>query len=419
MGISNKIREFVGLEPKFESIFNVDKKRPKSANVGKTIDVPKSLTRVRQDLETWRSATIAAESIMYPNRTQLLRLYKDVDLDAHLTAVIDVRKNAILGAEFIVVDENGDTNEEKTIEINKEWFLKFTDLSLDSIYWGYSLIQMGDIVDNEFTTIELVPRHYVKQEFGLITQNLASNDGVSYLKPPYKDWYIGVGEKRDLGLYLKAAPHVIWKKGAMGSSSDFLETYGSPIRIIKTDVRDDETRTNAEKMLADMGANAWGVFDRDDELELHNGQTSSGNDKMFDTPIDRANSELSKLILGQTGTTDEKSFTGAANVHERVMQSVKDADIKFIESVYRKQLIPLLNKHGLGYEGLTIKIKEDDELTLKEKSEIDLKLLDHYKIPAEYFEQTYGVPVEEKPPVEGSAQDIQNKLKNLYGNDNT
>jgi len=405
-------------EKEYVSIFNVSRKQPDVVREIKRVAVPRVLPRRKQDIGTWRKATIAAERLLHPNRTQLLTLYKDVDLDAHLTAIIQVRKNAILGSEFIVVDEKGETDDKKTALLQKKWFRKFVDLSLDSKWWGYSLIQFGDLENDVFEDVHLCPRHFVKQEKSLIVEHLALNEGVNYEEEePYKDWYIGVGEKRDLGLYLKAAPHVMWKRDAMGSSSEFLEIYGAPIRILKTDTKDAPTRADAENMLKQMGSSAWGVIDHTDDLELHSGNTSSSNDKLFDTPIIRANSEMSKLILGQTGTTDEKSFTGSAVVHEKILGSVKDSDVKFIEDVFSRQLVPLMNAQGMGFENRTIKIKEDDALTLEQKSKIDLELLDHYDIEPEYIEQTYGVPVKEKQPEEGSPKDIQNQLKKIYGPD--
>jgi len=409
------IKDIFSGKETFKSIFNVDKKLPEEADVTKKIKAPRALYRTRQDIATWRSATLAAESITHPNRTQLYRLYKDVDLDAHLTAVIETRKNSIMGADFVVVDKDGVEDEEKTALINKKWFRSFTSHALDSIYWGYSLIQFGDLEKDEFQDAELVPRQYVKQELELIVDNLAENTGTPYTEEPYTDWVIGVGEKRDLGLFLKAAPHVLWKKGAMGSSADYLELYGTPIRVLKTNVRDNTTRTNGESMMKEMGSNAWAVIDKNDEIELLNGQASGGNEEMFDTPIKRANSELSKLILGQTGTTDEKSFSGSANVHERVLEQVIESDTSFIEDVYSDKLVPLLNVHGLGFEDKKIIIRNDDKIEIEDKAEIDLKLMEHYDIDPEYIEKEYGTPVEEKQPETGSAADIQNRIDKLYG----
>ncbi|MFK5283719.1 hypothetical protein ACI3PL_29500, partial [Lacticaseibacillus paracasei] len=63
-------------------------------------------------------------------------------------------------------------------------------------------------------------------------------DGVFYTDEPYSNWCIGVGSKRDLGLLLKLTPLVIWKKNAMGAWAEYIEKFGVPIRVGKTDSLD-------------------------------------------------------------------------------------------------------------------------------------------------------------------------------------
>jgi hypothetical protein len=131
--------------------------------------------------------------------------------------------------------------------------------------------------------------------------------------------------------------------------------------------------------------------------------------------IDRCNSELSKLILGQTGTTDEKSYSGSANVHERVLKMYGEADEMLLDSIFTYQLIPLLNYHGLGFEGLRIESEEEDKFSYEEKAKIDLELLKYYDIDPIYIEKEYGTPVTKKAvDTNGSIQSVKNKLDEYY-----
>src|ERR1035437_6633310 len=148
----------------------------------KTIPYQLTLSRQKQDLATWRAALIHAENIKFPNRTELYRLYKDVVDDAHIF-------------------------EEMTALIKAEWFIEFVSLAMDSIFYGYSAIQFVDNIDNQFREVYAIPREYIKQELGLVVPNPAQMTGKSYLEDPMiKDWIIGVGGKRDLGLLAKLAP---------------------------------------------------------------------------------------------------------------------------------------------------------------------------------------------------------------------
>lgn len=403
--------KILGREISFNKIVNKNETAPKESRPKNTIKYQQTLTSTRQDIFSWRAAMLSAESIHYPNRKQLLRLYKDVVLDAQVTAIITARKNAILGSDF-KVSKNGVEDEKKTQLIHTKWFYEFVNHSLDSMYYGYSLIQFGDIVDDSFTDIELVPRDYVRQEFNVVIETTGQQTGVNYLEAPYKDWCIGVGEKRDLGLLAKVAPLYIWKKGAMGAWAEYTEMFGTPIRIGKTDTRDEPTRANMENMLKNMGSAAYGVFDTNDIIELVEANKQNGAD-IFDMLIERCNSEIAKLILGQTGTTDSKSFVGSAEVHERISKMYQEADQMFVENIFKYQLVPFLNSHGFGFEGCSIGVEEDDELTLIEKSKIDIELLKTYKIPAEYILETYGTPVEEMAVVDNVKQ-VKNKLDEYY-----
>ncbi|MCD6017269.1 MAG: hypothetical protein K0S53_390 [Bacteroidetes bacterium] len=395
---------------------------PEKSNIFRTqVKYQQTLSRTRQDIATYRSALQSAESITYPNRTELYRLYKDIVMDAHLASLIDTRKKAILASSFIVT-KNGKEKLEKTEFLQKKWFYDFTNLAMDSIFWGHSLIQFGDFVNDEFTNLSLVPREYVKPEFNVVVSNPSLMTGVSYLETPFKEWVIGVGDRNCLGLLSQAAPLVLWKKNALAGWANYIELISIPIRIGKTDTRDEKTRANMEEMLKTMGQAAYGIFDLEDTIELIESRNTSPYE-IFDKMIERCNSELAKLILGQTSTSDQKSYVGAANVHERVMHQVNEADEIFIENIFTYQLVPFLNMHGLGFNNLKIESEADDELTLQDKAKIDIELLKFYEIPAEYILETYGTPVIPRtisPKTtdtldDSKITDVTNKLSDYYG----
>ena len=59
-----------------------------------------------------------------------------------------------------------------------------------------------------------------------------------------------------------------------------------------------------EKMLADMGAAAWGLFPEGTEIDIK--ESSRGDAfNVYDRRIERANREMSKGILNQTMTIDD------------------------------------------------------------------------------------------------------------------
>lgn len=393
--ISTKILDSNPFLEKNREIMLMNMVDQKSTSISDTIVKKFNLSRTRQDIAKWRIAVITAENEDNPYRVELLRLYKDVVTDTHITALMETRKNAILSSKFIVMDKNGKEIKDKTDLINKQWFNDFIDLSLDSIFYGFSLIEFGDLENNEFDDVELVRRVNVRPEFSLVTEVGSMLNGVNFITDKkYNNWCIGVGKKDDLGLLMKAAPMYLYKRAAFTAWAQYNDMFGQPIRVVKTDDNDAETLLRYDTMAADMGNNGWIRTNLEDQVELLEGSGASGD--VFSKMIDSCNRELSKLFLGQTGTTDEKSFAGSANVHERVMQEYNQADKRMIHFVLQSQLSPFLNNHGFGLEGLTIGIQEDDDLSIIERSKIDIQLAKYFDIDPEYIFNTYGTPVTAK-----------------------
>lgn len=404
-----------GIHIPFTQIDNASKTLPKEVDTRSHIaPIPSQIYRISQDIGKWRTALTAAENVNNPQRYWLYQTYNDVILDAHTTACIQQRKNLTLSRNFVVLNKDKSENEQLSEMLESQWFRDFLDLSLDSMFWGYSLIQFDSLVNDNFNEVNLVPRQFVKPEFSIVTKNWGDTVGINYKEAPYNEFCIGVGKPRDLGLLNKVAPLVIWKKNALSAWAQHQEIFGSPIRIGKTSSRDKKTTDNMDNMLKNMGVAAWGRFDTSDIIELIESNKADAY-MVFDMMIERCNSEIAKLILGQTGTTAEKSFVGSAEVHERILKQYGENDEHFIENVLNYQLIPMLEGLGIKFNGAKIETEEDDELGLVERSKIDLELLKYYEIDPEYIEKTYGTPVVKKVvPVDNGVQSVKNKLEEFY-----
>ena len=407
--------QIFGIHIPFTQIDNASKTLPKEVDTRSHIaPIQAQIYRTSQDIGKWRTALTAAENVNNPQRYWLYQTYNDVILDAHTTACIQQRKNLTLSRNFVVLNKDKSENEQLSEMLESQWFRDFLDLSLDSMFWGYSLIQFDSLVNDNFNEVNLVPRQFVKPEFSIVTKNWGDTVGINYKEAPYNEFCIGVGKPRDLGLLNKVAPLVIWKKNALSAWAQHQEIFGSPIRIGKTSSRDKKTTDNMDNMLKNMGVAAWGRFDTSDIIELIESNKADAY-MVFDMMIERCNSEIAKLILGQTGTTAEKSFVGSAEVHERILKQYGENDEHFIENVLNYQLIPMLEGLGIKFNGAKIETEEDDELGLVERSKIDLELLKYFEIDPEYITKTYGTPVVKKVvPVDNGVQSVKNKLEEFY-----
>ena len=389
-------------------VVNKDMAQPVETKIAARI-TERQLYRHRQDVQKWRNAISGAEDKANPSRVELMRVFQDVVLDAHLSALMQTRKLAILSSEYKFVNKDGSENEIVDDQMHKLWFAKFMEYAMDSIFYGYSLIELGEIVDDGFPNIQLIPREYVVPEKNVVNIELYGSHftGIDYSQSPVNEWNIFVGSN-DLGLLNKAAPLAIWKKGVLAAWSIRADLFGMPIRIGKTDIRNEDSRAMMEDMMRNMDVATWGVFDTTDSIEFVNAGTTDGH-KIYDELVNRANSEMSKLILGQTGTTDEKSYSGSAEVHERVQSMYAYADKEFIENVINGKLIPIMRMHGIIPDGVEFEFCETDELSIDQQFKIDAELLKYYNIPADYITEKYGTPVE--PKVDATQM---NKVANMY-----
>lgn len=123
------------------------------------------------------------------------------------------------GTLFQIVDVKGDENEEAVHFFDQSWFKQLMRYALDSIYWGHSLIELGDLcTDGDgcicYSDVKLIPRKHVIPEYGRVITDLGQDwtTGIDYRQPPFSDWLIEAGRPDDLGLYLKAASQTIPKR---------------------------------------------------------------------------------------------------------------------------------------------------------------------------------------------------------------
>lgn len=258
---------------------NLDKRQPPRSEIGAKI-VKRQLIRQKEDVKRWRDATITAERVeLAPDRTDLVKIYKDVILDAHLSSLMSTVVFKCLAANYWLVDKEGEIDQESTAKLQASWFREFVTHVIDSKFWGHSLIQLGPIKDDAFTGIKIVPRENVIPELHVVKKhvNITPNNSqraqngtefFDYTKPAFKPWVIPVGKDGDLGLLHKASPLVLWKKNVMVAWSQYAELFGMPIRIGKTDIRDPEKLTNMDNMMKNMGSASYGIFDPDDILEF-------------------------------------------------------------------------------------------------------------------------------------------------------
>lgn len=358
-----------------------------------------SLTR--KDIGDWRNAWQLAINVDNPNRQRLYDIYRDVEVDLHLSGCIQQREGFVLARSFKLVNEHGDEVEEAANYFNTSWFKLLMKLALDANYWGHSLIELGNVIGQEgaltYDGVRLIPRKHVIPEYHRVITDLSQdwNKGIDYHEAPFSDWLIEVGQPDSLGLYLKAATQTIPKKNALAFWDTFAEIFGMPMRIARTTSRDDKELAKMERMMNDLGTEGWGIFQQGTEIEVVE-STKGDAFNVYDKRIDRANSELSKLIIGQTMTIEDGSSLSQSETHLEVFQNLVEADCDNLRDIVNNQLLPRMIRHGFPLQGIHFDWDYSVDYTPEQQAAYEQLVLNNYEVDPAYFQEKYGMPVGER-----------------------
>lgn len=400
------------------NILDADKKAPSRTRIAEQL-VKRQLVRSADDVAKWTQALRIAESAENPDRTELIRIFNNVEIDGHISGITNSIKNKIKRKEFMVVNPDGSEDEDATRILEKEWFFRYLDWNIEAPFFGFSLIELGDMIDDGFPKIQLVPRVNVVPDVKKVKfDTMRFSQGmkaIDYTKPPYSDWTVFIGTQKGLGLYNIIAPTAIAKKHVMAAMWEYTEIFGMPIRQGMTDIHDPDRRLNMERMLDNMGSAAWGVFDRDDEIQLVESVDSDAS--VFLDPIKLANDEISKTLMGSTGMMDEKSFVGSAEVQERLFSELIVSYQRQIMFDMNNKLMPIMTRLGIFKEGQRFKWKQEESLTTQEKADYLLRLLPFMTVRPDDVERVTGIPVEAvRVSQEAKDLNVAARVKELYKN---
>lgn len=354
----------------------------------------------RQGLADWRSAWQQAINVINPDRRRLYQIYRDASIDLHLSGCIGQRTGAALSRSFKLVDRKGKTADEATELLNSAWFKDFLRLALESVFWGYSLIELGELTTladgrPAYSSARIVPRSHVLPHVRKIARSEGDTDGIDYTQPPYSPWIVEVGSPDSLGLLLKAATQTIPKKQALACWDAFAEMFGMPMRVAKTSTRSDDETRRLEEAMETFGAKAWAVVTDGTEIEfVESSRTDAYN--VYDRRAERADKELSKLVIGQTMTIEDGSSLSQSETHLKVFQTIVESDCDMLRDVINTQLLPRMKAHGFNVEGLSFEWDYAIDYTPEQQLAYETMIADRYDVDPTYFAEKYNMPVGER-----------------------
>ena len=221
------------------------------------------------DIGNWKYALRSADmGIRWP----LYDLYTSVLLDGQVTDAINKRIEAITDAD-INFTVNGKPVEEMEELINSAEFERLLEDIMWSRFWGITVDEFTFTPSFDFNQI---PRKHVRPKEKIVVRQQGDMQGISYAGDPM---VIQWGRDDDLGLLMKIAPYVIYKRGGFGDWAQFVELFGMPIRIGKYNSMDDTSRRLLIQAFETAGSAPYLVVPKESEIEttLMSGTANTDN----------------------------------------------------------------------------------------------------------------------------------------------
>lgn len=291
--------------------------------------------------------------------TAYLELAEEMEeKDLHYLSVLGTRKRQVAQLP-IEVDAAGDSAEEKDdAQLVRDW--------LDRDMLEAELFDILDAIGKGFSATELVwkftatswlpeamkwrdPRFF---EFDTVTgeQLLLREMGPSIELPPAK--FIVHTHQAKSGLPIRgglariAAWGYMFKNFAVKDWVTFLETYGMPFRLGKYPAG--TTEGDIRKLMqavADLGSDAAAVIMEGMTVEFVDTKRGTAPNDLWRSQAEYIDAQISKAVLGQTGTTDMKAGglgDGGNKVHDEVRGDIERADAKVLAATLNRDLVPFL-----------------------------------------------------------------------------
>lgn len=348
------------------------------------------------DVKDWELALNMANNVLRPDRTKLVDLYDSILVDSHTSSVMESRVLRVVRSKFRLVATDGKPDPEKTRLLEAQWFEDFLQYVAEAVFRGHTLIELSELVKpGQLKRITRIDQRNVLPWTGVVVRRRGEETGYRYREEPLASYLIEVGQPFDLGLLSQVAPVVITKKYAIGSWSDFVEKFGIPPRWVKTPSTDRKRLEQLETMLQNMVSSAYGIIQGTEEIQV---MQTPGVDahKVFDELISRMNSEISKRILGQDGTSDNKDASGTYG-SLKVLQSVAEdrhqADKASVMYVINEELFPRLIKLGYPLAGVRFEWDELRDLSALELVDAATKLGSVFEIDPDYMAERTGIKI--------------------------
>jgi phage gp29-like protein len=347
-------------------------------------------------------------TILSESKGKGLKLYDEIDRDAHAGAVLQTRYLSIAGEKWEITPGD-DTPKAKEIAEFVTSALKKTNFKqavaelLQSILYGFYnteimwSVQDGKVVPERF--IGKHPRRFsftMDRELRLLTRD---NPTEGEAIPDRKIITFSYGDSDNpygKGLGQKLWWPVWFKKHGIKFWLIFLDKFGMPTGVgkYKSGAKDEEKKTLLDAIAAIHSETGVAI---PDTMAIDLLEASRSGKVTYETLCEYMDKQISKATLGQTLTTEVSGGSYAASqTHDDVRQDIKEADAGLLAECLNRTVIRWTVDYNFAGTTAypTLRFITEKEQVLKELAERDEVLVNQIGVEVEpdYFYDTYNLP---------------------------
>lgn len=336
-----------------------------------------------------------------------LTLAKELEKhDPHYRSVLGVRKLSVLKRNTIVEPASDDTRDvfvaEEFEKITKspEW-LWMSLHCLDGLGKGYACTELVW----DFSEGQAMPRFKKRdpRDFTLdpdtltrVVRKIPSTGLTEEL--PYGKYVVHnpgliFGSPVDSALAITEAILYLYGSLALHDLGDFLERFGTPT-LLGQYVNEGQ-RQELLDGLAALSRAGYGALPPGAKVEALDGARMGGGEKLHDMVIRLLDEQKSKLVLGQTMTSDNGSSRSQAEVHDEVKDDITDFDCWALSTTQQQYVADVWRQLNYGDSVATPKLSRpgDDEGDVAAIANVLFGMADRgARIPVKHLLDLLGAP---------------------------
>lgn len=279
--------------------------------------------------------------------------------DLHYAGVLQTRKRSVAQIDISVEAASDDPEDVRRADMVRDW-LKRDELAeemfdmLDAVGKGISFAEIiWDSSSGQWRPDRLEwrdPRWFTFDRHDMRTPLLRGGiDGGVQAEPLPGFKFITTQIKAKSGLPVRsglarlAAWAWMFKAFTQRDWAIFTQTYGQPVRVGKFhEGATKEDKATLFRAVANIAGDCAAIIPQSMEIEFIEAKNATAGSELYERRADWLDRQISKAVLGQTGTTDSKQGglgDGGNKVHEGVREDIERADCKAQAAAINRDLI--------------------------------------------------------------------------------